>query len=104
MFLIISWLEKNQFSCWYKQYFGIDCPGCGMQRSIIELLKGNFIESFKLYPALMPIVILLFTLVLHLKFKFKYGAKILTWMFILVVTIVVISFTYKMIFLDVCKH
>ena len=88
--------------CWYKKYFGIDCPGCGMQRSIIELFKGNFIESFKLYPALIPILILLFTLVLHLKFEFKYGAKILTYMFILVVTIVVISFTYKMIILDTC--
>jgi hypothetical protein len=101
---MISWLEKNQFSCWYKKYFGIDCPGCGMQRSIIELLKGNFIESLKLYPALIPIIILLFTLVLHLKFKFKYGSKILTWMFILVVAIIVISFTYKTFFLDVCKH
>ena len=104
MLLLISWLEKHQFPCWYKKYFGIDCPGCGMQRSIIELFKGNFIESFKLYPALIPTVILLSTLLLHLKFKFKYGAKILTWMFILVVLIVVISFMYKMIFLEACKH
>jgi len=30
---------------------------CGFQRSFIELLKGNFYESFTIYPAMLPIII-----------------------------------------------
>lgn len=43
--------------CQYKQIFDISCPMCGFQRSFIELLKGNFYESFTIYPAMLPIII-----------------------------------------------
>ena len=38
--------------CQYKQLLGIDCPICGLQRSIIAILKGDFYESFILFPGL----------------------------------------------------
>ena len=76
---------------------GVDCPGCGMQRAFIELLKGNFIESIQLYPALLPTIFTLLITILHLIFKFKNGAAIVKYSFIITVTIVVISFLYKMI-------
>lgn len=47
---IISWLEQIELPCLFKKYFHVDCPGCGFQRSIIALLKGNFAESFLLFP------------------------------------------------------
>ena len=28
--------------CLWKTFFGIECPGCGVTSSIIEILKGNF--------------------------------------------------------------
>ena len=65
------WLEKNSMPCFYKKYLGFECPGCGMQRSIIELLRGNFAESFKLYPALTTTIALIVLLILHLIFKFR---------------------------------
>ncbi|MBL4604087.1 MAG: DUF2752 domain-containing protein, partial [Flavobacteriaceae bacterium] len=37
--------------CYSKQLFGVDCLGCGLQRSFILLTKGEFIEAFKMYPA-----------------------------------------------------
>jgi len=77
MFLLIHWLENHLLACPYKATTGIDCPGCGMQRAFIELLKGNLTESIHLYPALIPILITLTITFLHLFFKFKNGAVIL---------------------------
>ena len=41
-----------------------------MQRAFVELLKGNLWMSLKLYPALLPMIIMIFYLFLHLGFKF----------------------------------
>lgn len=45
---------KKMLPCLFKTYFGFDCPGCGAQRSVYALLKGNLLESLALYPALIP--------------------------------------------------
>ncbi|MCB9174321.1 MAG: DUF2752 domain-containing protein [Flavobacteriales bacterium] len=82
-------------ACPYKKYFNIDCMGCGMQRSFIELLKGNLVESFMLYPALLPIIAMILFLPLHLVFKFKHGASVLKYFFIFNISIVVISYIIK---------
>ena len=94
---LIYWLESHQQACFYKKYFGIECPGCGMQRSFIELLKGNFYESFILFPALIPTIILVVFLFLHIIFKFRNGANILKILFIINTSIVVLSYIYKLL-------
>lgn len=96
---LIHWLERHMAPCFYKKHFGIECPGCGMQRSFIELLKGNFWESLYIYPALLPTFFLLIYLILHLIFDFKHGAKILKYSFIFTVSIMVINYIYKMIYI-----
>ncbi|MDB4534511.1 DUF2752 domain-containing protein [Vicingaceae bacterium] len=95
---LVSWLENNMLSCPYKKYFGLDCLGCGMQRSLLALLKGNIVESFYLYPALIPMLIMLFLLIAHLVFKLKNGAALLKYNFIFVISIVVINFVLKLIY------
>jgi len=97
LFCITDWLERNTLPCFYKKYLGIECPGCGMQRALIELLKGNFINSIKVYPALLPIVFLLLYLILHLIFKFEKGALVLKISFIFTVSIIVINYILKLI-------
>lgn len=94
---IIHWLEDHYMTCPYKAMSGVDCPGCGMQRAFIELLKGNFIESFQLYPALLPTIFTLLFTILHLIFKFQNGAAVVKYSFIITVAIVVISFLLKMV-------
>ncbi|MBL0330130.1 MAG: DUF2752 domain-containing protein [Bacteroidetes bacterium] len=94
---IIHWLENHFMTCPYKAIAGVDCPGCGMQRSVIELLKGNFVESFQLYPALLPTIFTLLFTMLHLIFKFKNGATIIKYSFISTVAIVLISYFIKMV-------
>lgn len=74
----------------------MDCPGCGMQRSIIELLKGNFWESFKLYPALTTTIALIVLLILHLIYKFKHGAKYLLIIFIVNTFILLLNYILKL--------
>lgn len=94
---IVNWLESHQQACFYKKYLGIECPGCGMQRSFIELLKGNFIESLILFPALIPTIVLILFLISHLIFKFKNGASILKILFIINTSIVVLNYIYKLL-------
>jgi hypothetical protein len=54
---MFSWLENNLLPCAYKSLFGIDCPACGMQRSLLSFLKGDLQESFFLYPPLLFVLI-----------------------------------------------
>ena len=93
----IGWLEGNMLACPYNKYLGVDCFGCGMQRSVVALLKGNFIDSFYFYPALLPMLFMFLFLIVYLLFKFKHGATFLKYNFIFVVSIVVVSFILKLI-------
>lgn len=92
---IISFLEENMLSCHIKQQFGFECIGCGMQRSIIHLLKGEFVEAFYMYPAIYTLIIMFGYLLLHLKFNFKLGHKILLYLFITNIAIMLTNFILK---------
>ena len=94
---IADWLEKYQLPCIHKFVTGHDCPGCGMQRAIVALLRGNVVESVKIYPPLIPITIMLILLIVHLIFKLKHGAKMLTYLFIINVIIILGNFLYKLL-------
>ena len=50
--VIILGLENFMLPCFTKQIIGIDCPGCGLQRSALFLLKGEFWNAFHMYPAI----------------------------------------------------
>lgn len=91
----VLWLEKHMLSCPSKLLFHMDCPGCGLQRSYISLFKGNFAESFHLYPAAVPILIMIGFLSLHLIFKFKNGAFWLTSLYIFCAIIILVHYIYK---------
>lgn len=93
---IIAFLERNMLSCSWKTFLDQDCMGCGMQRAIILLLKGEFLASFKMYPALLPLIFMFFYLAFHLKFNFKYGHLILKYLFIINVLIILLNYLYKL--------
>src|SRR6056297_3207529 len=95
---IIQFLETHMAPCFYKENFGIVCPGCGMQRSLIELLKGNILTSIKTYPALIPTIFMFLFLITHLIFKLKNGATILKYTFICNVILIFINYFYKLFF------
>jgi len=35
--------------CFSKTFFGFTCLGCGLQRSLILLIHGDFLSAFKMY-------------------------------------------------------
>lgn len=94
---LANWIESHQQTCFYKKFLGVECPGCGMQRSFMELLRGNIAESLALFPALIPTIILIGYLMMHLIFKYKNGANILKYLFIINTTMVVLSYIYKLL-------
>ena len=94
---LADWLEKHQIPCFYKSYFGMDCPGCGMQRAFIALLRGHILDAFKLYPALFTIILMLLFLVLHLRFSFSKGALMLKYLFVLNAFIILGNYLYHQI-------
>ena len=93
----VDWLEKRQMPCFYKLLLGVECPGCGMQRAFIALLRGDLLTSLQLYPALIPTIIMMIFLAVHIMFKLKNGARILLYMFIINAVIISISHIYKII-------
>ncbi|MBA5629373.1 DUF2752 domain-containing protein [Moheibacter lacus] len=68
-------------SCPSKSIFGLNCPGCGSQRLIHNLLHLNFSEAFRYNPLLfilLPFVAYIsWTMVSNLFFGTKIRVKIL---------------------------
>jgi hypothetical protein len=81
----------------YKSLLGIECPGCGMQRSFIEMLKGDFIASLALYPALLPSMFMIVLLIIHLIFKLQRGAAMLKILFLMNALIIVLHYIYRIL-------
>lgn len=81
--------------CWFKKYLGIECPWCGSQRALRLLLQGDIWESIKMFPALIPLILLFAFLGAHLVFKFKNGTKILVSLFVFCVVLIVVNYLLK---------
>ncbi len=88
-------LESYMIPCLWKKFLHIECMGCGFQRSLILLIKGEFQTAFHMYPPTFTLILLFLFLILHLKFRFKYGAKILLALFALNTLIIIINYILK---------
>jgi hypothetical protein len=87
--------EDYMLPCLNKKLFGIDCMGCGMQRSVSLIFHGDFIGAFQMYPAIYTLI-LLFGVVLINTFKnFKHSNKIIITLAILNVIIIIGNFILK---------
>lgn len=94
---IIHWLENHMASCPSKFFWGIDCPGCGIQRSFIEFLKGNYLLSFNFYPALLPVIFTLSLTGVHLYFKLTNGAAFIKYSFIFTMIVIHLFYIVKLL-------
>jgi hypothetical protein len=92
----VSFLEENLLACQWKT-MGIECMGCGLQRSILLIMKGEFTEAFYMYPAIYTLIFMFAFLVLHLKFQFSKGHKVLLYLFILNLMIIIVNYIIKII-------
>lgn len=94
--LNIDWLGRHLLPCAYKSLLGIDCPLCGFQRALLLAMEGKWMESFRMYPPLLPLISLgVFYLVYRL-YSHRVKALYLQRMTVLVLAIVAINYSIKL--------
>ncbi len=93
----IQWLENHLISCPSRKYLHMECPGCGFQRSVLLLLQGEIRESVRMYPATLPILMLVVFSLLHLNMHFTRGALIIKYLYILVAIVILVFYIYKIL-------
>ncbi len=91
----MSSLEDFMLPCLTKKIFGIDCLGCGMQRSALLFVKGDFSAAFYMYPAIFTLIVLFFFTILHLIYKFKNGHAVILGLFITNIIIILTNYFLK---------
>lgn len=91
----IPWLQKHLIPCPFKYLTGLDCPGCGFQRALIFLLKGEFHKSFIQYPPTIPLLIFFTFMLVESQLKFDKKDLLKKALFIITGYIVIISFGIK---------
>ncbi|UOB18199.1 DUF2752 domain-containing protein [Abyssalbus ytuae] len=89
-------LNDYMIPCVNKKLFGVECPGCGMQRAVGLLFEGNFSGAFKMYPAIYTLIILILFLFFNLFYKFKFDFKIKVALITINIIIIVTSYVIKM--------
>ena len=92
-------MEEYMIPCMNKSIFGIDCMGCGMQRSILLLFNGEFIEAFKMFPALYTTIIFFVIVMLHFLDKSRNYLKLIIASALFNSVVLLIPYAYKMRFL-----
>ena len=94
--MLLLKIEDYMLPCLNKKLFGFDCMGCGIQRSVALLLKGEFVDAFFMYPAIYSIIALFGFLLINTFKNFKYANKIIIILAIANVLIIVGSFLIKL--------
>lgn len=90
-------IKDYMLPCFSKQLFGIDCPGCGLQRSVLLLFNGEFIAAFKMYPAIYTLIPLAGTIIINKIIGVKYGNQLIIGLSISSVALILINFILNLI-------
>lgn len=88
-------LEDYMLPCLSKTFFGLECLGCGFQRSFLLLIHGDFIAAFKMYPAIYTLLSLFIFVLINFKIKYKHSKKIISKLAYLNLTIMIVSYLIK---------
>ena len=84
--------------CLNKTLFGVECMGCGLQRSISLIFQGEFVAAFNMYPAIYTLILLFGFIVINAFKNFKHGNKIILILAVLNAIIIITSFILKTFF------
>ena len=88
-------LEKYMLPCFSKTLFGLDCLGCGLQRSFLFLIQGDLWSAFKMYPAIFTMVLFVAFLVYNAFKKVKNANSILTKLAYLNLMVIITNYIVK---------
>jgi len=96
-FASVNWLQNHLLRCPFKYLTGIDCPGCGFQRSVLALFNGDLHKSLNLYPSTIPLLIFFVYGIADGLFKLDTSKHIIKKAgFILIGNLVLITYAIKM--------
>ncbi len=82
--------------CLYKNLFNLECPGCGFQRSLFFLLKGDVSASLSMYWATIPILLMFLYCLIHLRFRFSSGPRHLIFLYSFNGLLVICQYIYNL--------
>lgn len=91
-------MEDYMLPCMNKKLFGIDCMGCGIQRSIALILEGKFVDAFYMYPAIYPLLLFFVFIGLNFIDKSRSYHKLILTTGIITAVVMVVSYFYKVLF------
>lgn len=89
--------EDFMLPCLNKEFLGVECPGCGIQRAVALLFQGEFIAAFMMYPAVYTMLLLFGFLVVDQFFTIRYANKISIFLMVATVVLILINFILKFI-------
>ena len=92
-------MEEFLLPCLNKQFFGLECYGCGGQRAMLLLLDGNFAGAFNIFPAIYPLLFLLVFVLINIFVKFKFDFSIKIGLIILTASTILLNYLIKMFYL-----
>lgn len=88
-------LQNFMLPCLSKTLFGIECLGCGFQRSLLLLFQGQFKAAFEMYPAIFTSLIFIASLLLNAFHKKGNYSKAIVILAIINATIMIVGYYYK---------
>lgn len=83
--------------CLNKSLLGVDCPGCGIQRSAVMVAQGDFAGAFEMYPAIFTLILMFGVIGVNYFYKIKYGPKIIAGLAIINVLLILTNYFFKFI-------
>lgn len=95
----VASMEEYMVPCMHKKMFGVECMGCGTQRSFWLLLQGDFIGAFKMFPAIYTLIAFFVVLLLHFFHKKRNYNKAIIILGITNGIIMTANYIYKILFI-----
>lgn len=86
-------LDIPLLPCTYKYLFGISCPMCGFQRSLMLLAQGRVGDSLLMFPPMVALIVAsVYFAFLLLRGKSLKGHR---WIWIFVLSMFAFNFVYQ---------
>lgn len=93
---MFEWLESHQLPCLFKAIWGIECPGCGFQRALLFLMRGEWLASACTWPALLPLLAFILLAVLKISGVKKITGDLIKNVGFVCLIIILISYLLKL--------
>jgi hypothetical protein len=88
-------LEKYMLPCISRTLFGVECLGCGFQRALALLFRGQYAASFHMYPALFTNLLFLGFIGFHFINRRLFSQKLILTMALINVIFMIAGYIYK---------